>query len=368
MQQSLSCGMVKMANPEHVAVVKKGAAAIEEWRRRNRKVKMNLVGADLSECDLRDANLVDANLSQANLEKSYLSHTDFAITNLSKANLSRAIIFDANFSATNLSNVNLYRAKLEYANLKYSELSNANFSRANLEGAIFRSPIVDGKVNFKNIVMKGTSFIDCFMFDYENLETVKHRGPSFIDIDTLLNSYVGNEEIFIEELAPFFADAGVPKSVLDALPEIVAGIAYCTCFVCYGEPDKEFAEQLVKDLRAEEIGCWIYSMDATPGKKIWREITQKRREADKMIVLCSAKSLIRDAVKKEIEEQLDEEPEKMIPISLDNLWKEKGFKVMRGERDLKGDLIDCTYADFSDPVKYAKSFRRLLKALKKPKK
>ena len=36
-----------MANPEHVAVVRKGKDAIAEWRRSNPGVQLDLSGADL---------------------------------------------------------------------------------------------------------------------------------------------------------------------------------------------------------------------------------------------------------------------------------------------------------------------------------
>jgi len=127
---------------------------------------------------------------------------------------------------------------------------------------------------------------------------------------------------------------------------------YYSCFISYGKPDKDFTEKLISDLEAKGVSCWLYSLDATPGERIWREIGRKRREADKMIVLCSANSLIRDGILKEIEEQIDENPDKIIPISLDNLWKERGFRVMRAFRDLKPFLMDRNYADFSDLSKY----------------
>lgn len=43
-----------------------------------------------------------------------------------------------------------------------------------------------------------------------------------------------------------------------------------------------------------------------------------------MIIICSMRALIRDGVRKEIEEQIDDNP-KIIPISLDNDWKYEGF-------------------------------------------
>ena len=239
-------------------------------------------------------------------------------------------------------------------------------AEANLSGAVLYGTYANKgqSMNFEKVVMDHTSLLTCDVNMIENIDSIKHKGPSHVDINTLTISYI-NSKNFETKLEQFFLNMGLPKSILRSLPDIVAGIAYCNCFVCYGEPDKAFAKRLVNDLRAEGVACWMYSMDAIPGKKIWKEITQKRREANIMIVMCSIKSLIRDGVKKEIEEQLDEEPEKMIPISLDNDWKEDGFIVKRGQRDLKQDLIDCTYADFSGHSKYNESLRRLLKGLKK---
>jgi len=119
----------------------------------------------------------------------------------------------------------------------------------------------------------------------------------------------------------------------------------------------------VADLRQKGVPCWSYSLDYTPGVRTWMEIGMRRREAEKMIVLCSAQSLIRDGLLKEIEEQIDENPEKIIPVSIDNLWKKKGFRVMRGELDLKPFLLDRNYADFSNKLNYKYELNRLLKAL-----
>jgi hypothetical protein len=140
---------------------------------------------------------------------------------------------------------------------------------------------------------------------------------------------------------------------------------YYTAFVGYGQPDRGFAEKLVEDLKEKGVSCWLYSLDYTPGERTWREIAVKRRESEKMIVLCSSKSLVRDGLLKEVEEQIDEDPNKIIPISIDNLWKEKGFLVMRAERDLKPFLMDRNYADFSNELYYKDALARLIKALER---
>lgn len=120
---------------------------------------------------------------------------------------------------------------------------------------------------------------------------------------------------------------------------------------------------LCKNLESRGVSCWLYAMDATPGERTWEEIGKRRREAEKMIVLCSAQALVRDGVLKEIEEQIDEDPDKMVPVSLDNLWKERGFRVMRGNRDLKPFLLERNYADFTKS--YQEALERLIKGLER---
>ena len=347
--------MNNMVNLRHLELLKRGSKAIEEWQLEHKGENFDLSWARLCQLDLSGFNLQNANLN----------NSDLSFTNLSRANLSKASFGFASLGGANLTEANLFESDLRYAVAQSATLSHTNLSQANLTGAILQPVQIDERpTNLDRSIINGTSFIFCSMDRFENLDTIKHEGPSHVTIDTLLFSYT-DSDAFETKLVPFFLNAGVPKSLLDSLPDIVAGILYRSCFVCYGEPDKLFAEKMVKDLKSAGVRCWIYSIDSTPGQKVWPEIIQRRRELDKMIVLCSAKSLIRDGVKKEIEEQLDEEPEKLIPISLDDLWREEGFLVLRGKRDLKQDLIDRTYADFSDPSNYQSSFRRLLKGLKK---
>ena len=56
-----------MANDEHVAMLKKGVAAWNAWRRENRDIRPNLSGANLSEADLQSAILLDTDLTGADL-------------------------------------------------------------------------------------------------------------------------------------------------------------------------------------------------------------------------------------------------------------------------------------------------------------
>ena len=157
----------------------------------------------------------------------------------------------------------------------------------------------------------------------------------------------------------------MPRGLLEELPRIVGAVEYYSCFISYGQPDVDFAKRLRDDLAARGVSCWLYDLDATPGERLWPEIRKKQREADKMVVVCSAAALIRDGALKEIEEQIDEDPDKMIPISRDDIWIQTGFRVVRGSRDLGPFLRDRNYADFSDESRYEDSLQRLLKALRR---
>jgi uncharacterized protein YjbI with pentapeptide repeats len=167
-----------MANDEHVALLKQGVAAWNDWRNENLNILPDLRGADLRGADLRGANLIRANLSMAKLREANLSgatnlfEANLSGANLSKANLSEAVLWRADLSranlreaslneaseldpieaatfklfdvrpskAANLLEANLFEANLGKANLSKAELSKANLSetnlsRANLSGA-----------------------------------------------------------------------------------------------------------------------------------------------------------------------------------------------------------------------------------------
>lgn len=221
-----------------------------------------------------------------------------------------------------------------------ADLSGANLSRANLSDAILSETIL-GDTNLADVI---------------GLDSCHPVGPSTIDHRTLMKS---------GWLPPgFLRGCGVPPELQDALPSIMAKVKYYNCFISYGEPNLEFARKLRQELDARGVSCWLYDADSTVGERSWKEISQQRRKADKLVAICSAEALVRDGFLKEIEEQIDEDHDKLVPISFDNLWKHPGFKVVRGTRDLKPFLLERNYADFAN-LSYEEAFKRLLKGLRR---
>jgi hypothetical protein len=338
-----------MANPEHVALVRKGPEAIAKWRQAHLDERLDLASADLSNADLRGADLSDASLTGVNLTESDLSGVDFSRANLSWATLNSANLYNANFRLANL-----FMADLMEANL-----SSAYFSGANLNGAeLFLADLSEAWLD-------STSFGKVDLTGVKGIATVVHHTESIIGVDTLIASFRGAGNKLTPELAAFFRGAGVPQEVLGTLSAVVAEIKYFTCFISYGQPDLEFAKKLYEDLKARGVSCWLYEMDKTVGKRTRSEIGESRRGADRFVVLCSAAALVRDGVLEEIEDQISDDPDRLVPISLDNLWKEPGFRIMRGTHDLKPDLVNRNYADFANRP-YEGALEELLKGLRRP--
>jgi len=357
-----------MANAKHVEVVCRGAAAIGEWRRANPGVRLDLSGADMSGANLREAklglaDLTDADLSGADLSGADLSGADLNWAILVGANLAGADLGGADLIGAALSRAALSRAALSSADLSGADLSGANLSGADLSGANLSGALLTG-ATFSMAWLNYTTLANLDLSRVNGLATVVHNYPSSVGVDTLIASLRGAGGRLTRDLKTFFRGAGVPKELLNKLGEIAAEVKYYSCFICYGEPDAKLAERLTNSLRARGASCWWHPTDATPGERTWGEIGAKRREAERMVVLCSAAALVRDPVLKEIEEQIDEDPERLVPISLDDLWKAPGFRVMRGSRDLKPFLMERNWADF-DKLRYKKGVERLLVGLRR---
>jgi hypothetical protein len=229
----------------------------------------------------------------------------------------------------------------------------ANLSGANLRGA-----------NLNGAKLMFTSLGDVDLSVAKGVADVKHWLTSSIGVDTLIASFRGAGNRLTPELTAFFRGAGVPQELLDALPGIVAEIKHYSCFISYGEPDVGFATCLDGDLRARNVSCWTYAKDKTVGKPTWGEIEQKLDEYERIVVLCSIKALIRDGFKKEIDKQIDKNPDKLIPVSLDDDWKQDGFKAEWAGRDLKTWLLDRNHADFANKA-YEEALEDLLRGLKR---
>ena len=373
-----------MANPEHVALVRQGWQAIAEWRQAHPDALLDLRGAELAMTDLRSADLRVANLAGANLNMANLSNANLGLANMCGANLCEAFLCDADMEGANLNDANLSRAWPLDANLTNADLTGANLrdailvgarmqssnlSRATVTGADLRLALIYfADLDGTDLSLAQTGFSLFVQVDLSNavgLATVRHTNLSHVDVGTLVASVRGAGGRLTPELMTFFRGAGVPEELLKEVPRIVAEVKYYTCFISYGQPDVEFAKKLTEDLRAKGVSCWLWETDKTVGQRTQHEIEEKLEEYEKIVVLCSIHSLLGNGIRREIDRQLAKDPDKLVPVSLEEGWRHDNYKVDCLGTDLKPFLIDRNYADFANKP-YEEALAELLKGLRRP--
>jgi uncharacterized protein YjbI with pentapeptide repeats len=127
-----------MANEEHLARLRQGVDAWNQWRSGHPGTQPDLHKADLSEVNLPEVNLREANLQGADLQDANFEGAD-----LREANLRDAILMGVDLALADLRG-----ADLRDANLRGADLHKANLSEANLQGAHL-SDVDIGGVNLR---------------------------------------------------------------------------------------------------------------------------------------------------------------------------------------------------------------------------
>ncbi len=88
-----------MANEEHLAILKQGVEAWNEWRELNKDVRPELANAELGRANLRGANLSDADLGSALLIASIFNSANLAGADFSRAATAYTVICDVDLSS-----------------------------------------------------------------------------------------------------------------------------------------------------------------------------------------------------------------------------------------------------------------------------
>ncbi len=392
-----------MVDESHLKIFNKGKVALINWRKKHPKTIMDLTNYTFNKIDLpnsvfeyvdfsnsifKKSDLNDVQFSCSKFENTVfdktteINNTTFYNCKLKNTVFNEEEIYHLDFHNSKLNSVSinskkLYFFELSLSDLKdmimqnieilssqfiYSKLSNVKLNNIKLFVSEIRG-MEFNKVSFNKSKFGGNSINFSDLNDCIGLESIKNLYPSSIGIDTIILTVNNHNNFDKSTQKKFLLNCGVPKEILILLQKEVKNIKYNSCFISYGKPDEIFAKKLVTQLKKRGVSCWLYDYDYTGGEKTWREITQKRREHDKFIVVCSKKSLIREGVLKEIEEQIDENEEKIISVSLDESWKKDDFKITRGNRDLKHYFKNHNYIDFSDESTYKTSLDKLLKCL-----
>jgi uncharacterized protein YjbI with pentapeptide repeats len=395
-----------------------GAEGWNNWRKEHPDVRLDFSGQRF-EGSLA-ANLFDLDFSGAKFSGAYfrtanLRQTDFSNSDLWDAHLSGADLYDANFSGANLIRARLAGTKvailsgadLSGADLSHSEItgdlaavnlsgaicngakfSGANLSQANVSVAIFDNTIFD-KVSFVNANLMGTNFSYAKFVDVDftgatigkavfanndlseikGLDTLDHRMPSTIGIDTLYKS-AGRIP------ATFLRGCGVPDDFITFIPShfgIQQAIQFYSSFISYASKNEEFARRLYSRMRDEKLRVWFAPEDVKGGEKLYEQIERAIQIHDWLLIVLSDNSLRSRWVMTEIRRarkvELREGRRKLFPIRLvdfDALQSWECFDADTGE-DLAVEVRQYFIPDFSnwkDHDAFERSFDRLLRDLR----
>lgn len=367
-----------MANQEHLAVLKQGVDAWNDWRRRNPEVVPDLSGAALGRPEIKNVpvgvmqsfswltatrpDLTQVNLSNANMRGASLLHAD-----LSRADLSGADLKDADLRAVTFFEANLTHASLNHASLRYAELNGANLCDADLMEADLGAADLDG-ANLTGAKLGYTMFGGNDLSKVKGLDRAVHAGPSAVSIDTVYESEGNIPESFMRE-------AGVPEDFITYMRSLAAGgrmIRFYSCFISYSHADKVFARRLHDALQERGVRCWLDEHWMLPGQKIYDEIDRGIRLSDIVLLCCSKDSLTSWWVDNEIDIAFEkeqrlrkdrgEETPALIPLDLDGYLFGSGWKSGKATQvrsRLAADFVGWE----QDERKFEGQIERLVRAL-----
>jgi uncharacterized protein YjbI with pentapeptide repeats len=395
-----------MANQEHLDILKQGVEVWNQWRKDFPNICPDLGDAHLTETTLGRSNLEGINFKRANLnnvifseiyihgakfkissdeipvgtatndeDAVWLTHNNVTLNhadlsesslngailhgvNLKGARLRNATIIRADLTGADLTQADLHHANLTWSNLSWANLSETNLGEVNLSGVTFTRNNLS-RANFNEASTLGTIFTNVDLRLVEGLETVRHYGPSFIGIETLLQSREQIPEVFLR-------GSGLPDTFI-AYTRSLANhpINFYSCFISYSSKDDKLARRLHADLQAQGVRCWFAPKDMKIGDKIRARIDEAIHLQDKLLLLLSehaiASTWVEDEVEAALEKEQRQQREVLFPVRLDENvmettqpWAAK----LRRTRHI-GDFTHWT-----DPQAYQQAFERLLRDLK----
>lgn len=304
-----------VANPEHVEVVKKGAKAIQKWRKLNPNVRLDLEEADLGYNNLIGADLRNCCLAGADLTRTDLEDTDLSGVDLTKANLECVDLSGANVRSAKLVQANLIEAYLIDTDFMNADMSGANLSQSILRNTIFSYTKVD-QTKFNHAEFASAAFSSMDLSSTIGLESVTFHGPCDIGLDTIIQSR--------GQIPPSFLEGcGIPRDMIDSALAIGHGIEpiqFYSCFISYSHKDEEFAKRLHDQLRAANLRVWYAPEDMKGGEELHKQIEKALRVHDKLLLILSEESMNSKWVEVELSRTLKQERKekrrKLFPIRL----------------------------------------------------
>lgn len=302
-----------MTNEEHLAQLKQGVKAWNQWRSAHPEIKPELAQMDLHGADLAEANLARADLAGADLIRAHLAG-----------------------------------ATLVGADLRGAHLARAHLARTTLVGATLIEAII-GETIWGNVDLSTVL----------GLEMVRHFSPSTIGIDTLYRSHGNIPEVFLR-------GAGIPDEMITYSKSLVGQpIQYYSCSISYSSRDDALAQRLHADLQDKGVRCWFAPKDLKIGDEFRSRIDESIQVYERLLLILSESSVKSRWVQKEVETAFEKEGTEnrivLFPIRIDEavIHSEVGWAAdIRRQRHI-GD-----FRHWKDHGAYQQAFGRLLRDLK----
>jgi uncharacterized protein YjbI with pentapeptide repeats len=426
-----------VANKEQLSILTKGVEAWNGWRAKNIYVyadlneadlneldlieadlriahlrranlfradlsRANLSGADLSDADLREANLSQADLTKANLNGANLNNAFVRDANLRQANLLAANLRNANLSNSNIGDANLVVANLEGADLTGANLNKTDLTKADLSGIRLRQTDLSGTklsrailtssnlleakfieadltgADFSQASVGNTVFVNSNLSQAIGLESVDHRGPSHISMDTFLLSEGKIPEVFLRgcglsDLDIEYAKLSNPELGMEEIDKILYKIRQLRAaralqisplFISYSDADSSFVDKVGNSLTKKGIRFWHHIHDRKAGR-MEIQIDRAIRQNPRVLLVLSESSLSSDWVEHEVRTARALEKEigrdVLCPVALDDSWQDS-----RGPKWLMEEMTEDNILDFSawkDNGRFEDMFRTLIDGL-----
>jgi len=309
----------------------------------------DMSGSDLSMADLRGANLTNADLSGADLGKA-----DFRNSKLWGTNLSRSTLRWADFTGADLNQANLAHADLSYTNFRGANFSEANFSKALFSHTNLSHSDLRG-ADFKDSRMEWTVFGNVDLSEAKSLDTILHRGPSTVGIDTTYQSGGKIPKAFLR-------GTGIPNNFINYMTLLAQHpIRFYSCFILYAAEDKAFAEQLYNDLCNNGVRSWLsrfgtLNSDPESRKNMFRVPNSA------VLLILSEHSAGKDRAEADMKTAIELEHKKnriiLFPITLDTAVNRQIYEDIRQNRHVS----DFSLWKNSDA--YQAAFKQLLRTVR----
>jgi len=341
-----------MANPKHVAKLKEGKEAWNDWR-----------GSTNVDPDLREATFTGRAFDGYHFERSRLDLANihgahFVRCRLDNASLRGAVCNGTIFEESHVTGCDFSDAYLHGARFEFTIADDANFRGADLGWAHFNICTVEG-ANFENARLTRTTFSNVSLRNVIGLDSVEVALPVSIGLETFFKSG-GLPESLLQ-------NAGVPEEFIQYASSLVGkAIEYYSCFLSHSSKDGEFTRRLYNDLQGRNIRTWYAPEELKIGDRFRSRIDESIRIHDKLVLILSANSIASDWVQTEVERALERERKEgkdvLFPIAIDDA----GFnsdEPWPADIRLKRHIGD--FRKWKSHDDYAIAFDKLVRDLKK---